>query len=142
MGHIVCKEGVCVDPTKVIVILNIPPLMSVKQLTSTLGHTGYYCRFIHKYASITAPLEKLLMKYEKFAWSDECEFYFNVLKENFESALILVYPDWNKQFHVHIDTSSIALGVVLAQSSDGNIDNLIYFARKKIIHGGKELYYN
>jgi hypothetical protein len=44
LGHIVCREGVLVDPAKVAVILNMPPPTSVKQLQTTLGHTGYYHR--------------------------------------------------------------------------------------------------
>jgi hypothetical protein len=32
LGHIVCREGVLVDPTKVAVILNMPPPTTVKQL--------------------------------------------------------------------------------------------------------------
>jgi hypothetical protein len=64
LGHIVCKEGVCVDPAKVAAIVNMDPPTSVKQLRSTLGHTRYYKRFIHNYASITAPMEKLLRKVE------------------------------------------------------------------------------
>lgn len=28
---------------------------------------------------------------------------------------ILVFLDWNKEFHVHVDVSHIVLGVVLAQ---------------------------
>jgi hypothetical protein len=32
LGHIVCQEGVLVDPTKVAVILNMPPPTSAKQL--------------------------------------------------------------------------------------------------------------
>jgi len=27
---------------------------------------------------------------------------------------ILVFPDWNNEFHVHVDASCIDLGVVLA----------------------------
>jgi hypothetical protein len=32
---------------------------------------------------------------------------------------ILVFQDWTKEFHVHVDASSIALGVVLAQLGIG-----------------------
>jgi hypothetical protein len=39
LGHIVCREGVLVDPTKVAVIFNMPPAISAKLLRSTLGHT-------------------------------------------------------------------------------------------------------
>jgi hypothetical protein len=46
LSHIVCQEGVLVDPTKVYIIVNMPPPMSAKQFHSTLGHTGYYHKFI------------------------------------------------------------------------------------------------
>jgi len=29
---------------------------------------------------------------------------------------ILVFSDWNKEFHVYVDASCIALGVILAQT--------------------------
>jgi hypothetical protein len=41
LGHIVCKQGLLVDPTKIAVIVNLPPPMLVCQLRETLGHTGY-----------------------------------------------------------------------------------------------------
>jgi hypothetical protein len=34
------------------------------------------------------------------------------------------------EFHVHIDASSIALGEILAQLGEGNLDNPIYFSRR------------
>jgi len=93
LGHIVCKEGVCVDLAKVVVIINIPPLTSVKKLRSTLNHIRYYHRFIHNYATIIMPMEKILKKFERFTWSDECEAALNVLKEKLANTPILVYLD-------------------------------------------------
>ena len=48
------------------------------------------------------------------------------------TAPILVFLDWKKIFHVHIDASSIALGIILAQPSEGGIDHPIAFASKKL----------
>ena len=48
------------------------------------------------------------------------------------SAPILVFPDWNKEFHVHVDASSIMMGVVLAQPGEGYLDHLIAFTSRKL----------
>jgi hypothetical protein len=56
-----------VDRAKVVVILIVPPPTITKQLRSNLSHTGYYRRLIRSYASIIAPLEQLLKKYEVFS---------------------------------------------------------------------------
>ena len=45
-----------VDPAKIAIIVNLPPPKSVKQLRTTLGHTGYYRKFFKGYAQITALL--------------------------------------------------------------------------------------
>jgi len=44
----------------------------------------------------------------------------------------LVFLDWNKEFHVHIDAYYIALGVVLAYPGAGEIDHPIAFASMKL----------
>ena len=69
LGHIVCKQGLMVDPVKIVIIVNLPPLKSIKQLRTTLGHTGYYTKFIKGYAQITSPMEKQLKKDTKFEWT-------------------------------------------------------------------------
>jgi hypothetical protein len=48
------------------------------------------------------------------------------------TTLILVFPDWSKEFNVHVDASSITLGVVLSQPDVGDIDSPISFASRKI----------
>lgn len=111
--------------------MNMDPPANIKQPISTLGHIWYYRRFILNYVLIIAHMDKLLRKAERFMWSKECQASLNIIKEKLVSVPILVYPDWKKKFHVHIDASSIALGVVLAQSREGSLDNTIYiFSRK------------
>jgi hypothetical protein len=132
LGHIVCREGVLVDPAKVAVIVNMPMPMSAKQLRSTLGHTGYYHRFIGRYANITAPLENLLKKVEMFQWNPECDKAFETLKEKLSTSSIMMFPNWENEFHVHVDASGIALGAILVQPRDGDMDHPIYFASHKL----------
>ena len=64
-------------------------------------------------------MEKLLKKDATFCWDEECQNSLDVLKENMVTALILVFPDWKKEFHVHVDASCIVLGAVLTQASEG-----------------------
>jgi hypothetical protein len=48
------------------------------------------------------------------------------------NALILVFPNWSKEFNVHVDASFIALGAVLAQPGAGDIDHPIAFSSRKL----------
>ena len=98
---------------KIALILSLPPPMTVKMLWETLVHMGYYRKFIRGYVAITATMEKLLKKDIAFECTLKCQGSFDTLKAKMASAPILVFPDWNKEFHVHVDASSIALGVVL-----------------------------
>jgi hypothetical protein len=117
---------------KIVVIVNFPPPTSVRQLKSMLGHTMYYRKFIKGYAQITTPMEKLLKKEVKYQWNDECQKSLDTLKQSMVNTSILFFLDWNKKFHVHVDASSIALGVVFAQLSEGEIDHLIAFTNMKL----------
>jgi len=115
LGHDVCKYGLMVDPTKIVVIINLEPTRNVKQLCATLGHTRYYRNFIKAYTQIIAPMENLLKKDATFCWDDHCQKSFNTLKEKMVVEPILVFSYLKKEFHVHVDASCIALGVVLNQ---------------------------
>jgi hypothetical protein len=132
LGHIVCKHGLLVDPSKISIIVHLPPPTSVRQLRIAMGHTGYYRNFIKGYAQITTPMEKLLKKDCQFQWSEECQQSFDSLKQKMVIVPIPVFPDWSKEFHVHVDTSSIALRAMLAQLGAGYIDHLLAFASRKL----------
>ena len=80
-----------VDPVKITVILHLEAPRSVKQLRITLGHMGYYRKFIKSYAQITAPTKKLLKKDVTFYWNNECKKSLDILKENMVTATIVVF---------------------------------------------------
>lgn len=45
---------------------------------------------------------------------------------------ILVFPDWNKEFHVHVNASCIRLGIVLIQLGADKFYHPISFGRQKL----------
>ena len=77
-------------------------------------------------------MEKFLKKDVEFFWDDESQKSFELLKEKMVTAPILIFPDWSKVFHVHVDASGIVLGVVLAQPGEGDIDHLVAFSSRKL----------
>ena len=81
---------------------------------------------------ITAPIEKFLKKYVAFVWIPECQGSFDTLKAKMASVPILVFPYWNKEFHVHVDASSVALEVVLVQPGNDDLDHPIYFESQNL----------
>jgi hypothetical protein len=115
LGHIVCKHGLLVDPSKIAITVDLPPPTLVRQWRTALGHTRYYGKVIKGYAQITTPMEKLLKKDCQLQWTEESQQSFDTLKQKMVTAPILVFLDWSKEFHVHVDAYSIALGAVLAQ---------------------------
>lgn len=127
-------------PRKIVVILNLEALRSVKQLRATLGHTGYYIKFIQGYAQITALMEKLLKKDATFCWNNHCKKILDILKEKTVTTLILIFPDYKKEFHVHVDMSCITLGAVLTQNGGEGLDHPIAFASRRLSKSEKNYF--
>ena len=55
------------------------------------------------------------------------------LKKRIVLEPILVSPSWKKEFHVHVDASSITPGAVLARSGEGSIEHPIAFSNSKLL---------
>jgi hypothetical protein len=56
----------------------------------------------------------------------------DILKEKMVASPILVFLDWSKEFHVHVNSSSISLREVLAQPGEGDIDHPIEFVSRNL----------
>ena len=89
-------EGIRVDPTKIVTVLNWKPPHNVSEVRSFLGLAGYYKIFVTGFSVIASPLTKLLRKGIKFEWTDKCQNSFEQLKEMLVEAPILTQPTSEK----------------------------------------------
>ncbi|XP_057760408.1 uncharacterized mitochondrial protein AtMg00860-like [Arachis stenosperma] len=105
LGHVVSKQGIAVDPSKVEAVMNWGRPTSVTEIRSFLGLAGYYQRLIKGFSQIALPLTRLTRKDVPFFWTLECEESFQALKQKLTTAPVLVLPEPNKSFEVYCDAS-------------------------------------
>ena len=92
LGHIIYKEGLAVDPTKIDAVVSWESPKTMAQIRSFLGLAGYYRRFVKGFSSISAPLTKLTRKDIPSVWTKQCEADFQELKTRLPTTPILTLP--------------------------------------------------
>nr|KYP72694.1 Transposon Ty3-I Gag-Pol polyprotein [Cajanus cajan] len=110
LGHVISKDGVSVDPSKVEAVLLWEPPKTVTKIRSFLGLAGYYRRFIEGFSKIAMPLTQLTKKGQLFEWTEKCENSFQELKKRLTTAPVLALPNPNGQFVIFCDASKMGLG--------------------------------
>ena len=71
LGHIMSKDGVRIDPERVMAIDKIPKPKNVKGIQSFFGHINFLRRFVTNFAEINRPISKMLKKGKEIKWDDE-----------------------------------------------------------------------
>ena len=115
LGHVISKEGIAVDSSKIQAIRDWNRPTTVTEIRSFLGLAGYYRRFIKDFSKIAMPLTRLTRKENAFEWTDKCENSFQVLKDCLTSAPVLTLPKEGGGYEVYTDASGVGLGCVLMQ---------------------------
>jgi hypothetical protein len=127
LGHVISKEGIAVNPSKVASVLEWEAPKNIKQIRGFLGMAGYYRRFIEGFSKIAGSMMKLLRNNTPFIWLEECEASFQKLKEKLTTSPMLAIPETGKDYTVYCDASKNRLGCVLMQD------------RKVIAYGSRQL---
>ncbi|KAL0293701.1 UNVERIFIED_CONTAM: Transposon Ty3-I Gag-Pol polyprotein [Sesamum angustifolium] len=115
IGHVILKDGVQPDPTKVKAIMEWEPPKNVSEVRSFLGLAGNYKRFVKDFSVVAKPLTNLLKKNAPFNWNDKCAQSFEKLKKRLTSAPILALSSGDGGYVVYTDASRQELGCVLMQ---------------------------
>jgi len=131
LGHIIGKDGIQPDPTKVSAIQQFPIPTNLTILRGFLGLASYYRRFVKDFAKKAAPLHQLMRKDQPFIWTEKCQEAFEQLKQHLISPPILIYPDFEKPFFLYTDASSFGLGAVLTQKDNEKKEHVIAYASRR-----------
>ncbi|GKE08728.1 putative reverse transcriptase domain-containing protein, partial [Tanacetum coccineum] len=88
LGHVINRDGIHVDPSKIKAVKNWEASRTLSEVRSFLGLAGYYRRFIENFSKIAKPLTVLTQK---------------------------TLPDGLEDFVVYCDAFGLELGCVLMQ---------------------------
>ncbi|KXJ15652.1 Retrovirus-related Pol polyprotein from transposon 297 [Exaiptasia diaphana] len=144
LGHLLTEEGTSPDPDKVQAVTEWPRPKTLREVRGFLGLSGYYRRFIRKYAEVANPLQCLLRSHEEKGkkkqgrgnneniegkWDSLCEESFLKLKKVLTEAPVLGFPDFKQSFILETDASLLGLGAVLSQQQEAGLVVLGYASR-------------
>ncbi len=131
VGFNVSADGLKPTPGKVQAVQEWPEPKTVKELRSFLGFCNFYRRFIRDYASTAAPLTDLT---KEGAWTGQlspaARSAFGELKAKMTTAPVLLNPDFDRPFTLHVDASDYAVGAILLQDQGSGLQPVAYDSKK------------
>ena len=152
LGRIVNQEGYRMDDSVVEAVkaLKEKNPQNVGDVRKLLGLLSYHRRHVQDFAKLAKPLSDLISQKSpsvdssigkkcktsgqmssKFpvVWTDTHQNALETLIDIITQPPILAYPDYNEEFFLHTDASSLGLGCILYQKQKGRICVIAYGSR-------------
>ncbi|BHF74080.1 hypothetical protein SprV_0401716400 [Sparganum proliferum] len=133
LGHHVDQQGITPVLEKVQSILSFPVLKTLAQLLRFIGLLNYYRRFISHCAATRAPLTSLRKsKAKPIELSPAARSSFEAAKKALADATLLHHlsSDPHAQLILTTDASNSAVGAVLHQQVNNQLQPLAFFSQK------------
>ena len=129
LGHVISRDGVSADPSKIDKVANWPVPTSTKEVQQFLGLAGCYRRLVKGFADIARPLHKLTEQNATFRWTKECEAVFTTLRQCLMHPLSLpILILQNLSSWTRMQDTGIG-GVLSQQGPDGEEGVIAYDSR-------------
>ena len=134
LDYSISPEGISSLPEKVKALQDFQPPTLLRQLRHFLGLLNYYRRFIPHCADLLSPLSDLLRNrkknYEQISLNDIQQKALNEVKQKLAATSLLAHPVPDSQFSFVVDASGTAVGAVLQQQHQQQLQPLAYFSRQ------------
>ncbi|MGV1089522.1 MAG: reverse transcriptase domain-containing protein, partial [Mycobacterium sp.] len=131
-GFLVNREGIFTHPEKIKHVKEWPMPKNVKDVRSFIGLAGFYQRFVPNFANLAGPLTALFKKNVSFKWTHVEQTALDKLKAGLIAHTQLAYPDFSRQFVLHMDASKTAVGATLSQPDDNGDLRLVTCVSRKL----------
>ena len=121
LQHHVSHKGICPSRENVHVVEEFPMPETFTQVCVFCSLAGHYQCLIKGFAHIATPLYDIVGKEVKMGLvqlPSEAQEAVRILKDKIKSAPMLVFPDFDKQFLLEMDTSKEGLEAVLSKKQD------------------------
>ena len=93
-------------------ITNMVPPTSGKEVRKVIGVINYYHDMWPRRSHALALLSKLTSIKSNFKWTELEQDAFDEIKRIAARDTLLIYPDFNETFKIHIDARTLQLGAV------------------------------
>jgi hypothetical protein len=127
LGHIVSTEGVRTDSSRVEAIQTLSLPRSKKEVQYFLGKNNFLRRFVSNFVELVKHITTMLRKDSEIKWIVESHDYFDQIKKVFTEALVLVSPDYSKEFLIFSFAFFDTLAAVLLQKNVERLEQPIAF---------------
>ena len=130
LGHIICKDGIKIDPIRVDAIRQIALPRNKKEVQSFIGKVNFLRRFIINCAEKMRTLTEMLRKGSEIRWSPEARKSFEDIKNALTKAPVLISPNFGKQFLIYsFATEHTLAGVLLQKNEEGHEQPIAFFSK-------------
>uniref|UniRef100_A0A3P9CGM2 ribonuclease H n=1 Tax=Maylandia zebra TaxID=106582 RepID=A0A3P9CGM2_9CICH len=132
LGRMVSQSGISLSPEHRNSILHHPKPLTVKDMLSFLGLTGYSRTYVPDYVGLTSPLRALVNEQgmrnlsAPLSWTTETEQAFIKLKQQLSVASDLAVPDYALPFHLDVSGTGTHINGILFQKKGGERKVLTY----------------
>ena len=130
LGHVISKDGLGMDQSKVSAIRDWPTPQSVEDVRAFLGLAGYYRRFVNMFSKIAAPLTNLTRNEVRFVWTSVEQEAFDALKSALTNGPILIMPNDDLRYTVTTDASGFAIGASLCQDHGRGLQPIAFMSHR------------
>ncbi len=130
LGSTISIKGKLPDLKKIQAIVQMPTTTNPQQIQVFNEMVQLYRCFITKITFIMVLITKLMKKKKTFYVNLECQATWESIKQKYIEPFILIFSNWDIEFHVHVDASLLAINVMLTQNIIKKHDQPIVYASR------------
>ena len=129
LGHVISYDSVEPDPEAVSAVTDYPAPTSVPELRRFLGLAGWLRKFVHRFASLTHPLNELLEKKRRWNWTHVHQTAFEQIRLAISSPPALLVADPNLPYVISYDSQEGGIGATLMQDHGSGLQPVAFRSR-------------